>query len=89
MAGKYNGLQAILTEENTNCISFGCGNHTLNLVGTKCAEACTVPTRKTTFLRHFIVSKTRWPARIDSERPVARYLGGVRNAVSELSDATN
>ncbi|XP_033029698.1 zinc finger MYM-type protein 1-like [Lacerta agilis] len=40
MAGKYAGVQAILKGKNGNCIFSSCANHTLNLVGTNCAEAC-------------------------------------------------
>ena len=40
MSGKYNGVQAILKKINENCIFSSCANHTLNLVGTDCAEAC-------------------------------------------------
>ena len=35
MSGKYNGVQAVLEEEeekNQNCVLSSCGNHTLNLV---------------------------------------------------------
>ena len=35
------------------------------------------------------MSKTRWPARIDCVRPIARHLDSVRNAVAELSEVTN
>lgn len=40
MAGKYNGVQAILLEHNFNCIYSSCGNHTLNLVGVDCTKSC-------------------------------------------------
>ena len=40
MAGKYKGVQAVLLEQNSNCIFSSCGNHTLNLVGVDCAESC-------------------------------------------------
>ena len=41
MAGKYIGVQALLTEENEECIFCSCANHTLNLVGVDCAKSCT------------------------------------------------
>lgn len=40
MAGKYNGVQALLLLENANCTFSTCGNHTLNLVGVDSAESC-------------------------------------------------
>ena len=40
MAGKYNGVQAVLTRQNSNCIFSSCGNHSLNLVGVDCVESC-------------------------------------------------
>jgi len=40
MAGKYNGVQALLLLENSNCTFSSCGNHTLNLVGVDSAESC-------------------------------------------------
>lgn len=112
MAGKYSGAQAILKEKNENCIFSSCANHTLNLVGTDCAEACSEaitffgiiqkmfnvfsssPQRWEILKEHLPVSlhkmsKTRWSARIDCVRPIARHLDSVRNAVAELSEVTN
>ncbi|XP_065665714.1 zinc finger MYM-type protein 1-like [Hydra vulgaris] len=40
MAGKYKGVQAVLLEENPNCMFARCGNHTLNFVGVDYAESC-------------------------------------------------
>lgn len=40
MSGRYNGVQAVLREVNSNCIFSSFGNHTLNLVGVDCAESC-------------------------------------------------
>jgi len=40
MSGKYNGVQALLLLENSNCTFITCGNHTLNLVGVNAAESC-------------------------------------------------
>ncbi len=40
MARKYNGVQSVLLQKNSNCIFSSCGNHTLNLVGVDCAESC-------------------------------------------------
>ncbi|XP_047139130.1 uncharacterized protein LOC124815034 [Hydra vulgaris] len=40
MAGKYNGGQAVLIQQNLNCMFSSCGNHSLNLVGVDCAESC-------------------------------------------------
>lgn len=38
MAGKYNGLQAVLLREDRNCTFYDCGNHILNLVRVNSAE---------------------------------------------------
>ena len=38
MSGKYNGVQALLTEKNKDCIYSSCAAHTLNLVGVDCAQ---------------------------------------------------
>ena len=40
MAGKTNGVQAVLLRKNKNCFFSGCGNHTLNLIGVHSAECC-------------------------------------------------
>ena len=41
MSGKYNDVQTVLKEKKIkNCVLSSCGNHTLNLVSTDCAEAC-------------------------------------------------
>ena len=40
MAGKYNGVQAVLIQQNPNCMFSSCENHSLNLVGVDCAESC-------------------------------------------------
>ena len=40
MAGKYNGVQAVLIQQNPNGMLSSCGNHSLNLVGVDCAESC-------------------------------------------------
>ena len=40
MAGKYNGVLAVLIQQNPNCMFSSCGNHSLNLVSVDCAESC-------------------------------------------------
>ena len=40
MAGKYNGVQALLSLESSNCTFSSYVNHTLNLVGVDSAESC-------------------------------------------------
>ena len=38
MGEKYSGVQAILKKNNEDCILSSFANHTLNLVGTNCAD---------------------------------------------------
>ena len=40
MAGKYKGVQALLTAENPKARFCPCYAHSLNLVGVRCAECC-------------------------------------------------
>ena len=112
MSGKYNGAQALITQEYEDCINSSCANHTLNLVGVECAKSCkhaitffgivqklyTIlsgsPTRWEILKKHIDVSlhqtsTTRWSARIDAVRPIARHFNDIRNAVNELSKSTN
>ncbi|XP_065672106.1 zinc finger MYM-type protein 1-like [Hydra vulgaris] len=107
MAGKYKGVQAVLLEENPNCMFASCGNHTLNLVGVDCAESCkeailyfgivqqmynffsSSPQRWKILKQHVPaslhgISKTRWSARIEAVKPVARHLNSLRTALKEL-----
>lgn len=98
MAGKYNGVQALLLLENSNCTFSSCGNHTLNLVGVDSAESCkeaitffgTIQQVHNFFSSslHGIslhnVLKTRWSARIDAVKPVAFHLKSLLSAVNEF-----
>ncbi|XP_065658749.1 zinc finger MYM-type protein 1-like [Hydra vulgaris] len=107
MAGKYKGVQAVLLEENPNCMFASCGNHTLNLFGVDCAESCkeailyfgivqqmynffsSSPQRWEILKQHVSaslhgISKTRWSARIEAVKPVARHLNSLRTALKEL-----
>ncbi|XP_065650752.1 uncharacterized protein LOC136078864 [Hydra vulgaris] len=107
MAGKYKGVQAVLLEENPNCMFASFGNHTLKFVGVDCAESCkeailyfgivqqmynffsSSPQRWEILKQHVPaslhgISKTRWSARIEAVKPVARHLNSLRTALKEL-----
>lgn len=98
MAGKYNGVQAVVLEHNSNCIFR---------VGVDCAESykekityfgkvpqmynlfSSSPQRWEFLKQHLVVSlhgmsKTRWSAWIDGVKPVAQHLNSVRKALNEL-----
>ena len=63
MAGKYNGVQAVIKSQHSLARFVPCAAHTLNLVGVRAAEVC--PLMVTFFgkvqkiLAYFSVSTTR------------------------------
>ena len=55
MSGKYNGLQAKVTELNPLAAWIPCAGHSLNLVGLAAAESCTAAAAFFTFLEDLYV----------------------------------
>ena len=65
MSGKYNGMQAILREQNSLAVFIPCAAHSLNLVGHDAVSCCRSAVAFFDFVQEIFVFFTASPARYE------------------------
>jgi hypothetical protein len=94
MSGKYNGVQAVITQQNSLATFVPCAAHSLNLVGVHAAEVSPIMItffgRVEMIFKYFSGSTSRWTMLVDATKITLKGHSATRwsskkNAVSPLN----